>query len=326
MLYHHTLERNMSMSDKKIYSKFCEENDVPVFFQPFWLDITCKANNWDYIYIKKGKEKQAIMPYYKKRKGFIGMPPLTPYMGPIINFPDDIKYSNRLSQEHSIYKEIISKLPNFQYFNQRFHPEITNWLPFYWSGYNQTTKYTYILPAIDNLTNVYSNFKNNVKRNIKKAGKQYWIRELKENEIENFYNIIKKNLKPTFSYTILKELRNVCKKRDCGKILGAFDNNGTLYASIFFVWDKKMAYYILGAKNPDVNINQAMSLLLWSAIQHASEKNTKMFDFEGSMIEPIERYFRTFGALQKKYMQVYKVRNRFLKLALCFTNAVNIKL
>jgi hypothetical protein len=29
------------------------------------------------------------------------------------------------------------------------------------------------------------------------------------------------------------------------------------------------------------------------------------FDFEGSMIEPIERAFRAFGGLQVRYLQVY---------------------
>lgn len=312
------------MVPKEIYNNFCLEHDVPVFFQPFWLDITCKPGRWDIVFAKKGKEIIGVMPFYKKRKGFIGMPPLTPYMGPFIDFPNDMKYTHRLSKEHTILKEIIDQLPNFKYFNQRFHPGFTNWLPFYWNEYQQTTRYTYLLPDINDLSNVYGNFKNNVKRNIKKAEKSFHVRELKEDEIEKFYRIIKKNRKPNFNFDVLQNLVKACEKRNCGKTIAAFDDNNVLYASIFLVWDTKKAYYILGARNPELNTNQAMSLILWSGIQIVSQK-VKAFDFEGSMIEPIERYFRTYGAMQKRYMQVYKVRNKFFKLALCLADSINIK-
>lgn len=37
----------------------------------------------------------------------------------------------------------IDNLPKFDYFNMNFHYSITNWLPFYWRGFKQTTRYTY---------------------------------------------------------------------------------------------------------------------------------------------------------------------------------------
>ena len=33
---------------------------------------------------------------------------------------------------------------------QNFHYGITDWLPFYWEGYRQTTRYTYMLKDIRN--------------------------------------------------------------------------------------------------------------------------------------------------------------------------------
>jgi hypothetical protein len=41
---------------------------------------------------------------------------------------------------------------------------------------------------------------------------------------------------------------------------------------------------------------------------------TKKFDFEGSMIEPVEKFFRAFGATQMPYFQVKKTNSRLLKL------------
>ena len=40
-----------------------------------------------------------------------------------------------------------------------------------------------------------------------------------------------------------------------------------------------------------------MSLLMWKSIELASEK-VDLFDFEGTMKESVERFFRGFGGVQ----------------------------
>ncbi|MBE7441610.1 MAG: hypothetical protein HS119_04060 [Flavobacteriales bacterium] len=56
-----------------------------------------------------------------------------------------------------------------------------------------------------------------------------------------------------------------------------------------------------------------MSLLLWEAIKRSKNK-TKSFNFEGSMIESIERYFRAFGGKQTPYFEITKRTSKVLKL------------
>jgi hypothetical protein len=56
----------------------------------------------------------------------------------------------------------------------------------------------------------------------------------------------------------------------------------------------------------------AFSLLMWHAIQFASQVTTR-FDFEGSMIESIERFFRSFGARQVPYLHVQKINSVVLR-------------
>jgi hypothetical protein len=48
----------------------------------------------------------------------------------------------------------------------------------------------------------------------------------------------------------------------------------------------------------------AGALALWHAIQHAKSLNLKRFDFEGSMIKPIEKYFRGFGGELAPYFRI----------------------
>ena len=52
-----------------------------------------------------------------------------------------------------------------------------------------------------------------------------------------------------------------------------------------------------------------MSLALWEAIQFSSQVSRR-FDFEGSMIESIERFFRAFGAREVPYFYVSRCSRR----------------
>ena len=54
---------------------------------------------------------------------------------------------------------------------------------------------------------------------------------------------------------------------------------------------------------------------MWEAIQFASTV-TQRFDFEGSMMEPVEKFFRAFGATQTPYFSISKTPSRLLKTAI----------
>lgn len=69
----------------------------------------------------------------------------------------------------------------------------------------------------------------------------------------------------------------------------------------------------MGGSDPDLRNSGANSLCMWEAIKFASTA-TKAFDFEGSMIEPVERFFRAFGARQKPYFQISKINSPFVKI------------
>ena len=87
----------------------------------------------------------------------------------------------------------------------------------------------------------------------------------------------------------------------------AVDGDSRIHAALYLVRDADYAYYLLGGADPRLRNSGAQLLLFWEAIKLAATLNVK-FDFEGSMIEPIERVFRAFGAVQVPYMKVYGAR------------------
>ena len=55
--------------------------------------------------------------------------------------------------------------------------------------------------------------------------------------------------------------------------------------------------------------------LIWELIKYLSDK-TVSYDFEGSMDEGIEYFYRSFGGEQTPFFQVVKYRNRLYELLL----------
>ena len=179
------------MSNKQEYIEFCKkEQDIPIFLEPWWLDFTT-SGNWDALIYKKGGEVFAIMPYYNYKKSIfsmINMPLKTQFLGPFIKYPAGQQYNKKLSWEKDIMSYFIENLPRFDYFEQNFSYKITNWLPFMWAGFEQTTTYTYKI-AKRPIVEVFNKFDSSVKRAIKKAIKN----EIVVKESDDFEEFFKLN-------------------------------------------------------------------------------------------------------------------------------------
>ncbi|SVD38205.1 uncharacterized protein METZ01_LOCUS391059, partial [marine metagenome] len=149
------------MTNKQKYYIFCEtEENIPIFSQAWWLDAVC-GTNWDVVLVENHGDIIASMPYHMKKKtGFniITMPKLTQNMGPYIKYLDNQKYEKRLAFEKKVMFQLIDSLPKFDKFSQNFNYNITNWQPFYWKGFQQTTRYTYVISNTDSLDTIVSAF------------------------------------------------------------------------------------------------------------------------------------------------------------------------
>ncbi len=307
------------MHSKETFKAFCsKEKSIPLFLTYDWLE-TVAGNNWDVVLEEKGGEVIGFLPYViKKKSGFIliDLPSLTPYGGIWIKYPEGQKYTSSLSYEKEVFTSIIEKLPQFDYFLQKFCPGFSNWLPFYWKGFKQSTAYTYIIDDLKDHDKVFSEFKENIRREIRKAEKSITIIPSSEIKIlhEQKIKTYREN-KLTFNISeeYLKMVFNFCLGKNCGEFLIAKDSENNIHASALFVWDKNTTYYLFGASDPQYKNSGAMSLLMWEAIKRHSNKR-EYFNFEGSMIEEVERFFRGFGAKQIPYFVIKKVNSPLLKI------------
>jgi hypothetical protein len=98
-----------------------------------------------------------------------------------------------------------------------------------------------------------------------------------------------------------------CANRGARYMLFAEDSEGRIHSALYVVVDATSAYYLLGGADPQYRNSGAQNFLLWEAIRLASSRGL-MFNFEGSMIEAIEKVFRGFGARQVPYLHISGAR------------------
>ncbi|MDR1938264.1 MAG: GNAT family N-acetyltransferase [Tannerellaceae bacterium] len=297
------------MNGKEKYRSLCRaELSIPVFSRDWWLDVVCGEGKWDVLLHEEKGRIRAAMPLYLPLPKVVSMPPYTQTMGVwFAAEAGDTKYTTALGQRQAICRGFTSELAKYRAFLQNFHYGVTDWLPFYWAGYCQTTRYTYLLNNIQSPEALWDNMSAHVRRNITKAKEKHRLSVRRDVPTEDFLRAcsltFERQGKKTLHIDVLKRLINVCRERGQGDLWGGYDESGRLHAAAFIVWQESSAWYLAGGADPSLRDSGAHALVLWEAIR-AVAAYTPRFDFEGSMLPGVERFFREFGAIQTPYFTI----------------------
>jgi len=306
------------MTGKERYRILCKnELSIPIYSRDWWLDCVCGELGWEVLLCSKNEEIEAVMPYFVPCKGIISMPLYTQTMGIWFNPAfEDRQYSRNLFRKQAIGEDFIMRLPAHDYFLQNFHHSFTDWLPFHWQGFRQTTRYTYVLPDIGNPDELWDKLSENVSRNIQKAKNKFQLTVRRNIPADLFLKINaqtyqRQGMKPYHS-EILRKLIDLSRSRNQGDIWGAYDEENQLHAVVFVVWQENCAYSIACGSDDEFRKTGGQALALWTAINDLSGQ-VRSFDFEGSMIRGVERIYREFGARQMPFFVIEKGKMNLLK-------------
>jgi hypothetical protein len=282
-----------------------------IFEQPWWLDAVAPGR-WTAAEVRRGDKVVARLPYMeRKRLGLttIGQPPFTQTLGPWLA-PREGKYARQLETEKRLLGELIEQLPEVDFFRQSMAPALTNWLPFHWAGFDATVRYTYRIEDLSDIDRVKSEFQDHVRRGIRKAegtvevDHDYPLEDLLQLNEQTY---ARQGVRSPDDPDLVRRLDAACAQRGARRIFGAVDKDGRTHAALYVVWDDCTFYALINGRDPELQAHGANTLLYWEAIQLAAQVS-KIFDFEGSMLEPIEHYFRGFGGRQTPYFSISRAR------------------
>lgn len=283
--------------------------DLPLFMQPWYLDTVCTGGTWSAATVESDGRTVAAMPFFLKKKwgrNYIAMPVLCKFMGPYLlpeyRNPDD---------EIRLYDTLTEQLPQkLSAFEQDMNYGVTNWLPFYWKGYRQTTRYSYTIDLHQREEDIWSNISRNYRRKIAKAEQTLRVTgDLPCAELKRLVDLSfsRQGLKPPFSATFIEEYVRVLSEKNACRLFFAVDTENKVHSAALLAWDKRSAYYIMSGDDPALRASGSALLLKWTAIQYAKKTlHLDIFDFEGSMIRAIEVGRRDFGARQLPYFRIQK--------------------
>lgn len=303
---------------KDVYRELCEtEPSIPLFSQAWWLDAVA-GDDWDVVLATKGQQVVGALPFVIKRRwGFelLTQPKLTQTLGPWVR-PTQKSYPKYLAYEKDVLGELADKLPVHDYYSQNWHCERLNWLPFYWRGFEQSTLYTYRLPLQKGQEELWKGLQQNIRGDIRKARDRFGV-EVRAGTLDEFLLLNRmvferQNQSVPYSRDFVLSLDAAASSRNARDCLVAVDQEGKLHAGAYIVRNGNTAYYLMGGGDPELRNSGATSLVLWEAICRQPEI-VEVFDFEGSMIEPIERFCRAFGAVQTPYFRVSHTPSKLLR-------------
>ena len=306
------------MSAKARYHDFCRTApDVPVFSQPWYLDACAEGGTWNVVLAEDNGRVVAALPYFCKQKGpfrYVTMPPFVKWLGPYL-LPE---FRGQLPKEHELLKQLLALLPEFAAFKQNFYPTATNWLPFYWEQYHQTTFYTYRLHRLRNLQGVEAGLGTGIRRDIRLARQK--IRVVHDLPLDAFYRVnmlsfTRQSLPAPYSAAQFRRLDAALAAAGSRQLFFAVDEQGRVHSVAYLIWDTTTAYFLLAGDDPALRASGAGVLLAWECIRYASAVlNLDCFDFEGSMLPGVERIRVRFGAVQTPYFFIWKHNSRLFEL------------
>ncbi|MBQ9426026.1 MAG: GNAT family N-acetyltransferase [Paludibacteraceae bacterium] len=328
------------MTNKEEYIRLCAENDdIPVFMQPWWLDAVCAGKEWDVLLSREDSSNPentkilGAMPYLLRKKWgmrYIVMPQQT-QLGGIVVFDDRQQGDLMLGDTRiatAVCQDIKQQLDamGLCYYYQQYIPG--NSCPGIMQGLGMKVKerVTYRVNDLRDMNKVVDSFSKNKKRQLQKAMALKVERGLNVETFYTFHKNCMEERKREIAYTrefLLVLQRKAARAKQC-EIISIRTLDDELCAAAFLVWDKQYLYYLIPCYSERFKDSGAGALLALEAMKVAREQHVK-FDFEGSMNSGIANHYKQLGSTAETYYSVEKLYKWWFWFALLWNKIRNLK-
>lgn len=268
-----------------------------IFHESWWLNAAT-GGNYQEVSVSSGGRVVGRLPFsmFHMPAGcaLCGLPELTHFLGPAIDAGAGAP-ANRALKHDKILRELLAQLPRHTGFYQKLHKNVSDTLVFQDHGYRTTVQFTYeIAPAPPAM--IWAAMRDKTRNVIRRAQEHYSVADL--GDPNAFAALYQRNLQARGLANYYQRISEVCAAamaHDAGRIIAARDAAGEIVAAIFYVWDARAAYYLLTTRN-GAAANNAVSLLIWNAIQDSAARGL-VFDFDGVGTPGSRVFYTGFGGL-----------------------------
>ncbi len=290
--------------DKKKWDNCIVTADNSLLYaHSFYLDVM--ASHWDALVMN---DYEYVMPLtWNKKYGisYLFQPAFTAHLG---------VFGKKITAD--IVNDFLKAIPDkFKYWDIY----LNHGNHFQLKDFELYERMNYVMPLNDNYETIYKNYRDNIKRNIKKSLQLNAV--VKKNfQVDDVISIAKEQLKNIAAvsdddFSRFKKLYTLLNEKGKAITYGVYASANELVSSCVFFLDDKRAYYILVGNHPNGKTIGASHALIDAFINDYAGQNL-LLDFEGSDISSLAFFYSSFGAVEEKYVGI-KI-NRLPKLVRLF--------
>jgi hypothetical protein len=248
---------------------------------------------------------------------------LTPFLGPLMRLPEPPV--RHWAEQLRLLEALLAEIGPAAAVDARCHPGFDYWTPLLWNSFTQTTTYTWRLDDLGDLEAVFAAARENIRREVRKAAKRGVT--VSDGSIEELLEVHahtaaqQEIAEAAGTPAVLRRVEEAAAPRDARSILIARDDDGLVHAGAYLVHDAHYTYYLVGGSDAGLRNSGAMSATMWAAIELAAKRGTG-FDFEGSSLPSVERFFRAFGGHPVACSRVRRTSSRGLAVEVAAKRAI----
>jgi hypothetical protein len=229
----------------------------------------------------------------KSRLKTLVTPPFASHCGLFVDNPMSAAHK-RNSFEKKVFDAIADflKKSNYVFYQIDFPNAFQDMQSFVWKGVNVQVKYTYQVDLTQSLESLRGALDQKLRNVINKFEREEGTIvfgapsvESKELIIANFNDHQLKWKVDVFNGLMQSDMMRSTWAKEKDRVAGVAITAG----------QGKSTYYLFGAVDRSLKNNAAGPAALFHAMLQAKSEGFEIFDFEGSMIPEIEKYFRQFG-------------------------------
>jgi hypothetical protein len=270
-----------------------------IFAEGWWLDlVTGGPDGWrpNVLRDKRGAVIAAWpMAVRSTPAGLVATgAPYTPFLGP--QLPNGRTDADRISADVTLLDALADQVASYAHIEAPCAPEFDYWTPLHWHGYEQTTRTTWRIRAGHSDGELRAGLRTERRRNLNAAETAGFVAEAAG------VDALMTACAATFerqgadvpAAALLRRIADEVLRRGRGEVLAVRGPDIQLASAGLFVFDERWTWNLANGHLDTGELKGAPTLLQFRAIAFAMQRGTG-FDFEGSMIRPIERFVRGFG-------------------------------
>ncbi len=216
---------------------------------------------------------------------------------------------NRETHRRSVAKLLAEQVASISSFSYTFHYSVTDHLPFHWKGLSAQVMYTYLINLNDTTEDALLMQLHTKTRNDMGFAARSGCEVMDSVDFETFYEIDEKSFRrqggpSPFKKDFLRNYINHLESHKAIRLFGIKGPDGTVMAVAGLIYDSHSASLVLNGIDHETIVRGANEMLLWHCIRFASA-HSQVFDFEGSMLQPVNSFYRKFGGVQTPFLKVY---------------------